>query len=647
MKLHKKRGIIFLTLTLFLFSFVGGNFACAQEPDSSGTIDRGAKGAVSYLQREYPETFQYGYEWILYTLLRSGETVSQAQINSYYYSAVEEIKKWDGSEKPTDIERTALALSVLGKDITDIEGVNLASMIYNSTRLDKGSNEFIYALLALDAQKTEIPAGAEWTRERMIQKLLSYQNENGGFGLTDNKTTSVDVTAMALQALAGYEKTNEDVKAAVLKGICYLQNVQTTDCGFGSAEATAQVLLALSVLNRDALDTKEGFCNSNQNIITNLNQYYVKEPSGFSHELGKKTPDSMATIQVLQAYTAYKRYKVGNRSYWDLTDMKNKNLVKPLSIAFEKSSYTIYATKKAALKIQCEDTKDRILKYTSSNPKILTVSQQGVVEGKKAGTARITAQSAGGASASVTVIVKTPKVKLSTTKGTLQVKKSTRALKVIQKLDTDKVLKWTSSNKKVAVVDKNGKITAKKAGTAMIAVTMKSGATAKCRVTVQKKPVKNGVRFQKGAYKLYATATVDTTCKLSNTFDMVKSYKSSNKKIVTVSKKGILKGIKPGTARITVKTKNGAKAAIKVVVKKPSVKLNKKSMKLKVEEKSDALKIKSKIQTDRVRIWKSSDSKVVSVNKSGILTAKKKGTAKITVVMKSGATASCKVKVEK
>lgn len=181
----------------------------------------------------------------------------------------------------------------------------------------------------------------------------------------------------------------------------------------------------------------------------------------------------------------------------------------------------------------------------------------------------------------------------------------------------------------------------------MIAVTMKSGATAKCRVTVQKKPVKNGVRFQKSAYKLYATATVDTTCKLSNTFDMVKSYKSSNKKIVTVSKKGILKGIKPGTARITVKTKNGAKAAVKVVVKKPSVKLNKKSMKLKVEEKSDALKIKSKIQTDRVRIWKSSDSKVVSVNKSGILTAKKKGTAKITVVMKSGAMASCKVKVEK
>lgn len=616
-------------------------------PDIQGMLDKGTKGAVSYLQKEYPEIFQYGYEWILYTLLRSGETVSQAQINSYYYSAVNEIKKWDSSQKPTDIERTALALSILGKDITNIEGVNLASMIYNSTKLDSGSNELIYALLALDAKKTAIPAGAKWTREQMIKELLTYQNENGGFGLTDNKTTSVDITAMALQALAGYEKTNEDVKAAVEKGIVYLQNAQRADCGFGSAEATAQVLLALTALDRDTVDSKEGFGNSYQNIITNLNQYYIEQPAGFVHELGKKKPDSMATIQVLQAYTAYKRYKAGSSSYWDLTDMKDGNLVKPISITFEKSSYTIYATEKLTLKIQCEDTKDRIVQYTSSNPKILSVSQQGVIEGKKAGTVKVTAQSASGASATVSVEVKTPKVKLSTTKGKLQVKKTTTALKVVEKLDTDKVLKWTSSNKKVAAVDKKGKITAKKTGTAMITVTMKSGATAKCKVTVQKKPVKNGVRFKKSSYKLYATATLDTKCKLVNTFDTVKSYSSSNKKIVTVSKKGTLKGIKPGTARITVKTKNGAKATVKVVVKKPSVKLNKKSIKLKVKEKSNELKVKSKIKTDCIRKWKSSDPKVVSVNKNGILTAKKKGTAKITVVMKSGATASCKVKVQK
>ncbi|MDE6432969.1 MAG: Ig-like domain-containing protein [Lachnospiraceae bacterium] len=588
MRLHYKRGIVFLILAFFL-PFVlqegtvtaagakvdtsnGTKLAVTISSDIRGILDKGTKGAVSYLQEEYPETFQYGYEWILYTLLRSGETVSQAQINSYYYAAVSEIKKWDSSKKPTDIERTALAFSILGKDITNIEGVNLAAMIYNSPKLDSGSNELIYALLALDAGKTEIPVGAKWSREQMITKLLMYQNENGGFGLTDNKTTSVDVTAMALQALAGYEKTDEEAGDAVAKGIAYLQNVQQADCGFGSPEATAQVLLALTALDKDVLDEEEGFCDAYQNIITNLNQYYLEQPAGFVHALGEKKPDSMVTIQVLQAYTAYRRYQAGSSSYWDLTDRKGVDLVKPLSIAFEKNSYTIYATEKLTLKIQCEDTKDWIVKYTSSNPEILAISQQGVIEGKRAGTVKITAQSAGGASATVLVYVKTPKVKLSVTKGKLQVKKSTTALKVVEKLDTDKVSKWESSKKRIVTVDKKGKLTAKRTGTATITVIMKSGATAKCKVTVQKKPVKNGVRFKKSSYKLYVAETLGTRCTLLNTFDAVKGYSSSNKKVVTVSKKGVLKGIKPGKARITVKTKNGAKATVKVVVKKPSTK---------------------------------------------------------------------------
>lgn len=593
MRLHDKRGITFLILVLFLpFVLREGTvtaagvrmdtsdetrLAAAVSSDIQGMLDKGTKGAVSYLQKEYPDTFQYGYEWILYALLRSEQTVSQAQINSYYYAAVSEIKTWNSSKKPTDIERTALAFSILGKDITDIEGVNLAAMIYNSPKLDSGSNELIYALLALDAGKTEIPAGAKWSREQIITRLLTYQSENGGFGLTDNQTVSVDITAMALQALAGYEKTDEEVQDAVAKGLAYLKNVQKADFGFGSPEATAQVLLALTALNGDALDAEEGFCDAGGNIITNLNQYYMEQPAGFVHKLGDKKPGSMVTIQVLQAYTAYQRYRAGNSSYWDLADQKGVNLVKPLTISFEKSSYSIYATEKSVLKVRFEDEKDRIIQYASSDPEILTVSQQGAIEGKKAGTAQVTAQSAGGASATVSVAVKMPKVRLSVTKGKLQVGKSTTALKVVEKLDTDKVSKWTSSKKKVVTVDKKGKLTAKKTGTATITVVMKSGATAKCKVTVQKKPVKNGVRFKKSSYTLHASTTLATKCTLLNTFDAVKSYSSSNKKIVTVSKQGVLKGKKPGKARITVKTKNGAKATVKVTVKKSSTKHNRKT----------------------------------------------------------------------
>ena len=119
----------------------------------------------------------------------------------------------------------------------------------------------------------------------------------------------------------------------------------------------------------------------------------------------------------------------------------------------------------------------------------------------------------------------------------------------------------------MATVSSKGKITAKKAGTANIAVTMKSGATAKCKVTVQKKAVTNGVKFKKKVYKICVDDKLNAECKLANSFDMVKSYKSSNKKVVTISKTGVLKGIKPGTANVTVKTRNGAMATVKVIVR--------------------------------------------------------------------------------
>lgn len=539
----------------------------ADAPDIDTMVSKGTAGAISYLETEYSENYMYGYEWILYTLLRADGEVSQAQKTSYYNSAVAEIKTWDGTEKPTDIERVALALSILGKDITDVEGMNLAAMIYNHSKLTDGSNELVYALLALDAKQTIIPVDAKWSREKIITALLSFQNIDGGFGLTDNKSASVDMTAMALQALAPY-KENTKVSASIKAALSYLKGQQSADCGFHSAESTAQVWIALSALGMDALDASIGFGNSHNNVITNLNQYYVEKPSGYVHTIGKTIPDSMATIQVLQAFTAYEKLKNGEGSYWDLTEVKNDTTVKLTLIAFEKNSYTLYATEKLQLKAICSEQTDKVEKYKSENESIATISQNGVLTGVKAGSTKITVTAESGATATVNVKVKMPTVKLSTTKGKLQVKKSTTALKVKEKLTTDKVVKWTSSNKKVVSVSKKGKLTAKKIGKATITVTMKSGATAKCQVTVQKSKVKSTIRFKKKNYTLRVKDTLKTGCKLSNALDEIKSYKTSNKKVVTVSKKGVLKGVKTGTAKVTVTTKNGAKATVKVVVKK-------------------------------------------------------------------------------
>ncbi|MBQ9984288.1 MAG: Ig-like domain-containing protein [Lachnospiraceae bacterium] len=575
MKNWCKKGATFLFVCFVIMLLLGNQYvyaATATPVDTTNEafdamISKGKKGAIAYLHREYPETYSYGYEWILYTMVSSGAEVSQVQINSYYNSVAKEIKTWDGTEKPTDAERVALTLSILGKDIADVEGVNLAAMIYNSSKLASGSNELVYALLALDAKQTAIPEDAKWSRDEIIQELLKFQNGNGGFGLSDNTSASVDMTAMALQALAPY-KADAKVSASVGKALDYLKNQQSTDCGFGSPEATTQVWIALSALGVDAIDASSGFSDVNNNFITYLNTFYIENPSGYVHALGKTNPDSMTTMQVLQAFTAYEKYQNGEGSYWDLTTIKTGDLVKPTFISFEKEHDTLYATQEVQLAITCSEEDDSIIQYTSANEKVATISDTGLLTGVRKGTTEITAISASGATATITITVKTPAVRLSTRNGKLQVNKSTNALRVVQKLDTDKVVKWTSSDKRVVTVNEKGKLTAKKVGKATITVTMKSGAIAKCKVTVQKKSVKSTIKFKKKTYKLCVKEILQTSCKLSNSFDVIRSYKSSDKKIVKVTKQGVLKGVKPGTAKITVTTKNGAKADVKVIVKK-------------------------------------------------------------------------------
>ena len=135
----------------------------------------------------------------------------------------------------------------------------------------------------------------------------------------------------------------------------------------------------------------------------------------------------------------------------------------------------------------------------------------------------------------------------------LKVRQSTTAVKVTYGKG-DKITSWRSSNKKVATVTSKGKITGKKAGKAVITVKLKSGKTAKITVKVQKTTVKTtklkldkkSLTLRKGKkYQLTATVTPITSA------EKVK-YKSSNKKVLTVTSKGKITAKKKGTAYVIV-----------------------------------------------------------------------------------------------
>ena len=187
---------------------------------------------------------------------------------------------------------------------------------------------------------------------------------------------------------------------------------------------------------------------------------------------------------------------------------------------------------------------------------------------------------------------------------------------------------WTSSNTKVATVSSTGKVTAKAKGTATIkAVNGNAWETAKITV---KNPALNA-----SAAKLYVKGakTLKITGKIGKA-----TFKTSNKKIATVSAGGKITAKKKGTCTITVKS-NGITMKCKVTVKNPYI--NKKSVTL-VKGKTAQLKVIGKIGK---ATFKTSNKKIATVSSSGKIKAKKKGKCTITV-KSNGITMKCKVKVK-
>lgn len=299
--------------------------------DIDALVNKGLQGAKEHFASKYPEeNYQYNNnDWIVYARLRAGETISQEKLDAYYQSVADTVKKWSKKQKPTDMERVALSLLIMNKDITDVDGVNLVEMIYNHPSLDMGANELAWALLVTDAKGMEIPTDAKWNRESIITALLKFQNEeNGGFGLVDNQTVSVDMTAMCLQALAPYRNINVKVHQAVEAGLEYLKNSMSDAYDFGTSESTAQVLLTLTILGIDPLNSDFGTPYSNM-ITCLMDNYYceTEKGNGFCHDKSNKKLNEMSGVQVFQAFTAYTQAKAGEKTYWDLTEENQKTEV--------------------------------------------------------------------------------------------------------------------------------------------------------------------------------------------------------------------------------------------------------------------------------------------------------------------------------
>lgn len=133
---------------------------------------------------------------------------------------------------------------------------------------------------------------------------------------------------------------------------------------------------------------------------------------------------------------------------------------------------------------------------------------------------------------------------------------------------------------------------------------------------------------------LYIMDSANNKAKLTVTYNgknvtKAAKYKSSNSKIAKVNKNGTITAVRPGTVKITTKYK-GKSRTTKVTIKKAKLSLNKKTIELSRGQKFTlkAFANKSGISNKNVK-WTSSNSKVASINKNGIITTKKNGTTTI------------------
>ena len=227
------------------------------------------------------------------------------------------------SAKSSDNSRLILALTAIGKDVTNVDGHDLLQGLSDMDYIQKqGINGPIWALMAFDSGNYPVPVDGNVSRDKLIDVILDAQLSDGGWALSGERSDP-DMTGMAIQALAPYMESNMDVKKAVEEAIWTLSEIQNDNGSFSSvdgpnSESIAQVIVALAALGIDA-DTDARFVKNGISAMDALLTYYVPG-GGFRHILDGNL-DGMSTEQAFYALVAYERMKQNQKFLYDMTDV--------------------------------------------------------------------------------------------------------------------------------------------------------------------------------------------------------------------------------------------------------------------------------------------------------------------------------------
>lgn len=268
--------------------------------------------------------------------------------------------------------------------------------------------------------------------------------------------------------------------------------------------------------------------------------------------------------------------------------------------------------------------------WKSSSSRIASVSRYGQVTAKRKGSCRITARS-GGAEASCLVTVSPTVIRLDAGHITIE---NGASVTLRGTTSNGAPLSWKSSKRSVASVDEHGRITGAKPGDTTITASA-DGSKATCLVTV-KKP---RVSLNRTEASLYRKQTIRLTAKVSS--GRTPTWKSRRRSVATVDEDGLVTARKHGTTVITAKI-DGVTKSCDVTVEPPDIELSADEITLK---KGGSRTLTARVSSGIRPTWKSSKKSVASVDKSGKVTAKKKGVCTI-YASEDGTKERCRVVVK-
>ena len=496
--------------------------------------------------------------------------------------------------------------------------------------------------VTLDKSSLELTEGETATLTATVKpdnatnKTVTWSSDKTSVATVDanGKVTAVAEGTATITAKAG-DKT-ATCSVTVKKNVIAVESV-TLDITSTILNTGETLTLTATVKPDNATNKTVTWSSSNSSVATVDTNGKVTAVAQGTAIVTAKAGDKTATCTVIVMKTDIPVESITlDKNYLELT---------------EGGTGTITAT------VKPDNATNKTVTWSSNNPLIASVDQNGTVTGQAEGTTTITAK-AGGKTATCTVTVKkgvvaVESITLDITSAILNTGETLTLIATVKPDNaTNKTVTWSSNNTSSATVDQNGKITAMGGGTATI--TAKAGdKSATCVVTVTEGfvPVES-VTLDKTSLELAVgeDATLVATVWPANATNKFVSWTSDNTWIASVDQNGKVTAKWEGTA--IIKAYAGDKSASCTLTVKPayaaveSITLDKTSLELK---EGDSATIYASVSpwnaTNKTVTWTSSNPSVAAVDQDGNITAKKAGSATITASAEN-VSASCTVLVK-